>query len=807
MSALRLNVRTKIVGLLVTFSLLPLLAFFFAMLMQRGDIENLTTSRFIKTAESLGDTIDRNLFERYGDVQAFTVNDVLRPRKEGAAYDLPTLRAEISSVMNDYTRLYGIYDAMLLLDRNGNVMAMNSKNLSGKDLQTEKVYDRNFAAETWFKKTLLEEYLTGTNGLSGTMVLGPHFHDWLGELQDHDGLALVFAAPVKDTNGKIIAIWANFSGFGLVEQIAHVEYLSLKQAGYGDAEINIINEAGLTLLVEDPEHEAFKHDNSLILKENRLDNPKTEIDAFIKEGKEKQGGLITSHNRKEGEFLTAFSKTDGAYDYPGLNWIVYVSAPTEQALAKVNALFKNIEIIGAIILLIALLAGLWLGAKAARPLTLFGQVAETIQKGETKIEVPYQKGSDEIGMLGRALEGLRGAVERAYSNVQMLEDVPASIMVVDPKDHFKVSYANKASIHMMENVENSLGIKAKDLLGSNMDAFFGQKAQEMRRIFADASSLPYSSRLQWGQEDVVFKASAIRAKDGSYLATMLIWTIVTEQTKLMNDFDRNVKGTAESLITGLGSIEQAMHSLTGLAVETKGRTVTVAAAAEEASNNMATVASAAEELSASIREISNQVSNSSRTASEALVQARGAGEKVESLTRTSSRIGEVITVISDIAAQTNLLALNATIEAARAGEAGKGFAVVASEVKNLASQTDKATVEVGNEIEAVRQSVGLVVSAIESIRGIIEQMSQMFGAVAAAVEQQQAATAEISRNVQEAAAGSQEVSRSILAVREGAEFTERAAQESVQAAGDLSRSSNKLRDATESFLQTLSKQS
>ena len=168
----------------------------------------------------------------------------------------------------------------------------------------------------------------------------------------------------------------------------------------------------------------------------------------------------------------------------------------------------------------------------------------------------------------------------------------------------------------------------------------------------------------------------------------------TAMQAIASEIEFSVKGVADSVGAVSHQMNETADGMTKTARETSHLAEDVNTAANEASSNVQTVASAAEELSASIQEITNQVSRSAKITEEAVHVAEEADRQVANTTATAQRIGNIISLIQDIAGQTNLLALNATIEAARAGEAGKGFAVVASEVKSLATQTAKATEEI-----------------------------------------------------------------------------------------------------------------
>lgn len=226
---------------------------------------------------------------------------------------------------------------------------------------------------------------------------------------------------------------------------------------------------------------------------------------------------------------------------------------------------------------------------------------------------------------------------------------------------------------------------------------------------------------------------------------------------MADGFESSVKQVSDVIATSAQELHSAAENLSAVTERTSSQATDVAAAAEQASSTVQTAAVAAGHLSASIEEISRQVRASTTISTQAVSEAHRSDHLVQGLAATVTRIDDVVKLINDIAAQTNLLALNATIEAARAGEAGKGFAVVANEVKNLASQTGRATEEIASQIGAVQTATGEAVAAIRAIGDTISQLSQIGAKIASAVDEQHTATADISQNIHQAARGTHQV--------------------------------------------------
>ena len=270
--------------------------------------------------------------------------------------------------------------------------------------------------------------------------------------------------------------------------------------------------------------------------------------------------------------------------------------------------------------------------------------------------------------------------------------------------------------------------------------------------------------------------------------------------KVIDEFRASVRAVLSTMSTSMKKLETTATSLTDVASQAASQAGDATGSSEQAATNVSAVAAAADELGASVAEIGRQVTQANKVVAEATQLATRSNGQVATLAQGAKKIGDVVGLIKAIAEQTNLLALNATIEAARAGEAGKGFAVVASEVKMLASQTAKATEEIGAQVAGIQNSTQDAVGAIGKIASTMEEINRFTSAIATTIEQQAGATNEISRNVMQATKGTQAVSANISMVSTAIGEASNAAEHVLGATGELGGVARDLQRAVDHFL-------
>jgi methyl-accepting chemotaxis protein len=339
--------------------------------------------------------------------------------------------------------------------------------------------------------------------------------------------------------------------------------------------------------------------------------------------------------------------------------------------------------------------------------------------------------------------------------------------------------------------------------------------QRMQRTMADIAGgvtgepVPYVER---GDEmgDVaravdVFRQSTIRVREITSEQVSQQERAQGDKKRMMEDLARKFEERVQSMIHSVGNVASELletsRGMNTVIHTTHDRAANAATESREASNAAHTIAAAVEEMSSASREIASQIALSSGLVRETVGQVNEAESASGQLKEANAEIGNIVQLIQEITGQINLLALNATIESARAGEAGKGFAVVASEVKNLASQTSKATEQIAEQIGNVQQVAEKVVQAFSHIKRSIEKVDEFSVRIAASAEEQTATTNDIAANMSANAGRAGAITENITQVMSASDEANGAADRVLSSAQHLSEQSTSLRAEVAKFVQ------
>jgi methyl-accepting chemotaxis protein len=315
---------------------------------------------FHQITVDFADKVERNFFERYGDVQAFALNHIIQDRSFW--YKVGSKENPLASTINGYTRLYGIYPLSFLVDLEGRVIAVNDRLPDGKPADTTWFYSKNFKDAPWFKACLEGRFLK-SDTLDGTYVEDFHADPDVQRITGGPGYVVGFSAPVKDASGKVIAVWRNAADFHLVDNIAQELFKGLEHDEYHDAEVTILDREGRIILDYDPYLRGGQtevvYDPAVIQKLN-LVQAGVQAAAAAVSG---QAGVMRSwHARKQGWTYAGYVGSKGALGYPGLGWSYLVRIPESAALAESHKQMRELAVASAISLLV-ILFGAWLLAR------------------------------------------------------------------------------------------------------------------------------------------------------------------------------------------------------------------------------------------------------------------------------------------------------------------------------------------------------------------------------------------------------------------------------------------------------------
>jgi methyl-accepting chemotaxis protein len=362
--------------------------------------------RLQELAFNASDKLDRNLFERYGDVQAFAQSAPARSMNPQA----------IQNWMNTMTRTYApIYRLMVVADRSGKIIAANTVGLDGRAVPSARLIGRDVGDSQWFQRAA---YGTLTDGSS--LVEDVHVDELQEAVYGRDqALAMSFTAPIKNALGQIVGVWSNRFNWEVAETILQEVRDRARASDFRTVEF----------VVTDKNQRAIYTPNADAL----LKSSTSSADLIKRAVNAGDAGYVTGKSYLNGErtpAIEAYYRSSGYSSYPGVGWLVAVSEDLSEIRAEKQTILNLLYWLTALILLGVAVGIFWVSSGVARRTGRLALAARGLAGGDLEQHVSTAS-TDEIGRLGASFADMiryqadMAAVANRISNGDLAAQVKA----------------------------------------------------------------------------------------------------------------------------------------------------------------------------------------------------------------------------------------------------------------------------------------------------------------------------------------------------------------------------------------------
>lgn len=610
-------------------------------------------------SKNLGEKIAAQFFERYGDIQAFAVNPYVKELNA----------TKLTSLLDEYVKLYGIYDVILVVDKNGHYVASNLKDSSDKSINVDVLKNLNYSKLNWFDSAINEKWTEDkANGFSGTyfddIQLDPVLEKAYGQKRTSTG----FTTVIKNEKGEKVGVITNRANNKWFEAEMTNMFNKYKEDGHPDTEITIINKSGLVISELAPKHTADKiifntdYENT-ILKYNFF---KQHLPVGDKMAKKESGVIFSKEITGTDDDLVGYNYIDNAKWISSIGWTIAIHQDAKNSIASILQFEKNYYLLTAMFLLIAFAISTFLGIAISKSLDSItrslqinskevSQASVEIASQSTQLSEASTEQAASLQEIVAAIDEISAMVEKNSEAATKSKDVSAISRDAATRGQNIVSSMIKAideinqSNNEVSDQMNESNTKLSEITKLIND--IGTKTKVINEIVFQTKLLSFNASVEAARAGEYGKGFAVVAEEVGNLAQMSgnaakeITDMLEQSIRQVETIVNETKNKVENLMS---DSKEKVEAGSRTANECNSALNEILSNVSDVDSLVSEIAVASQEQSTGIREISKAVGQMEEVTQQNSSSAQASSLEANRLSTQSSELNNVVTELLQI---------------------------------------------------------------------------------------------------------------------------------------------------------------